>query len=59
MNVNSTYLDLANKYVVASSILSDKTNAWIKAEEEYREAYDRAQQIYKELKIIEKLVTKI
>ena len=59
VNVNSTYWDLANKHVVASNILSDKTNAWIKAEKEYREAYDRAQQIYKELKSIEKLVTKI
>ena len=56
VNVN---WDLANKHVVASNILSDKTNAWIKAEKEYREAYDRAQQIYKELKSIEKLVTKI
>ena len=59
VNVNSTYWDLANKHVVASNILSDKTNAWIKVEKEYREAYDRAQQIYKELKSIEKLVTKI
>lgn len=59
VSVDTRYWDLSDKYLSASEILSDKTDAWTKAYKEYQDARAQVKRIYEEMKNIESLVTKI
>lgn len=56
---DARYWDLLDEYISASNILSEKTDAEIKAYKEYLEASERVRKISEELKSLEKHIVKI